>query len=89
MFRMVEYIAGMREFVNTLVLGAALITGLWSLYQGVPLIALLKRVGFSILMFYLIGVALVLMWETASVRNTGANPAAVEKDRGEPDKEKA
>jgi len=84
MIRMLEYIIGMKEFVNTLVMGAALVTGLVSLYQGVPLFALAKRVGFSILMFYLIGIALVLVWEAASVR--GVNPQVStmkEKEKGE------
>lgn len=91
MLRMVEYFVGMKEFVNTLVLGAALITGLVSLYQGVPLFTLVKRVGFAILMFYLIGVAIMLIWEVASVRGANSSASAVQRnDRGGlEDKERA
>jgi len=69
MMRLVNCIANMKDFVNTLVFGAALMTGIVSLYQGVPLVALVKRVVFAMLMFYLTGVAISLMWEAASARS--------------------
>lgn len=67
MVRLVQYIYSMKDFINTLVLGAALATAIVSLYQGVPIVALLKRVVFALLMFYFIGIAIGLMWQAASV----------------------
>jgi len=75
----------MNEFVNILILGSALVAGIVSLFQGVTLMALLKRVGFSMLLFYLVGVGIKIVWETASSRATtqfveGASDRNSEKD---------
>jgi len=74
--RLVNCIVNMKDFVNTLVFGAALVTGIVSLYQGVPLVALVKRIVFAMMMFYLTGVAISLMWEAASARSFGYDISA-------------
>jgi hypothetical protein len=57
----------MKLFLNTVILGAGLTAGIISLCQNVPFIVFVKRVGLTILAFYLIGVVLNIAWNAASV----------------------
>ncbi len=57
----------MKVFLNTVILGAGLAAGLISLFQNVPLMVFVKRVGFTILAFYLVTIVLNIAWDAASV----------------------
>ena len=56
----------MRTFFNTVAIAAALVAGIVSAFQNVPFLMFAKRVGLTLGLFYLIGLALNVLWGAAS-----------------------
>jgi hypothetical protein len=56
----------MKLFFNAVALGAALVAGITSVFQNVPFLVFAKRIGLTCAAFYLIGLALNVLWNAAS-----------------------
>ncbi|MBD3178224.1 MAG: hypothetical protein GF417_00745 [Candidatus Latescibacteria bacterium] len=58
----------MRAFLNAIAAGVALTAGVISIFQNVPFMVFLKRVGATFILFYAVGALLNLAWRSALIR---------------------
>lgn len=62
----------MRAFLNAITAGVALTAGVISVFQNVPFVVFLKRVGFTFVSFYIVGSLLNVAWKSALIHFDGS-----------------
>ncbi|MCD6380041.1 hypothetical protein J7M07_06325 [bacterium] len=57
----------MRLFLNAITVGVGLVAGVISIFQNVPFTVFVKRVGMTLVIFYMASIVLDFLWKVGSV----------------------
>lgn len=63
----------MKAFLNAISAGVALTAGVISIFQNVPFVIFIKRVGITFIVFYFAGALFNVVWNSALIRFENSN----------------